>query len=40
VAGLNAEFRIPDFDPLRLGVGEGHDQGRDAEHNQEQTGKQ
>jgi hypothetical protein len=40
VTGLNAEVRISDLDALRLGAGDGHDQGCDAEHNQEQACKQ
>jgi hypothetical protein len=40
VTGLNSEVRISDLDALRLGAGDGHDQGRDAEHNQEQACKQ
>jgi hypothetical protein len=40
VTGLHAEVRIPDLDALSLGVGDGHDQGYDTEHNQEQSGIQ
>jgi hypothetical protein len=40
VTGLHAEVRIPNLDALSLGVGDGHDQGYDTEHNQEQSGIQ
>ena len=39
LTGLNAEVRIPNLNAIRLGVGDGHDQGGDAEHNQEQACK-
>jgi hypothetical protein len=34
---LNAQLRISDLDPLRLGLWDGHYERRDAKHNQEQA---
>jgi hypothetical protein len=40
MTGLNAELRVPNFNALRLGARDWHDQGCDAERNQEQARKQ
>jgi hypothetical protein len=36
---LHANIQIASFYAMRLGAGDGHDQGCDTEHYQEQAGK-
>jgi hypothetical protein len=40
MTGLDADVGISDFDALGLAAGNWHDQGRHAEYNKEQAGKQ
>jgi hypothetical protein len=36
---LYSDVHIASFDAMRLGLGNGHDQGRDTQHYHEQAGK-